>query len=127
MLKNLEDKYLPQDDEILNLVPVIRNKDKFLIEEDDIVVLISDYDRKLHNFFRKFKKSLPLHRYNKLDKYGSFVWLQIDGVKTVKEIFELFNDKFDDPSEEHKEQRVFMFLDWLAADYIDLYNEQKEK
>ena len=48
-----------------------------------------------------------------LDKLGSTIWKQCDGIKTVKEILDVVTKEF--PDEKNIDQRLFLFLQQLRA------------
>jgi hypothetical protein len=53
-----------------------------------------------------------------LDKIGSIVWQNCDGVKTVEDILEIIKKNF--PKEENIDQRLFMFLQQMQSlNYLD--------
>ncbi|MGM9531250.1 PqqD family protein, partial [Intestinibacter sp.] len=54
--------------------------------DDKIVTILEKQDHPIQKFFRKLKFRIPLYKKIKLDEYGSFIFLQIDGKKTVEEI-----------------------------------------
>ena len=47
-----------------------------------------------------------------MDKIGSIVWKNSDGVTTVKEILEILRKEF--PKEENMDQRLFLFLQQMG-------------
>ncbi len=55
-----------------------------------------------------------------MDKFGSLVWKNCDGRKTVKEILKLMKKEF--PKEENLNQRLILFLQQMnSLNYINLY------
>jgi hypothetical protein len=51
-----------------------------------------------------------------LDRLGSAIWNQCDGTKLVKDIFEVIHIQF--PNEKNLDQRLFLFLQLKALNYI---------
>ena len=53
-----------------------------------------------------------------LDKIGSIVWQNCDGIKTVEDILKILKKKF--PKEENIDQRLFLFLQQMQSlNYLD--------
>jgi hypothetical protein len=48
-----------------------------------------------------------------LDKLGSAIWIQCDGIKNVKEILVVITKEY--PDEKNIDQRLFLFLQQLKA------------
>ena len=62
------------------------------------MTILEKQDHKIQKFFRKLKFKIPEHKKISLDEYGSCVFLQIDGKKTVKDIGENLEVKYGDRS-----------------------------
>lgn len=80
-----------------DLIPVSRIKHK--IEEDgNVTVLVPKFsNEKISNFMLGRRgKFISIH----LDETGSFVWLQIDGIKTIRNISENLQEHFGETLEQ---------------------------
>lgn len=73
-------------DEILDIVFTIDDKLQYEVNEDGIVTVLQKQNHWMQKFFRKLKVKIPMYKKVSFDKYGSYVFLEIDGKKTVKEI-----------------------------------------
>ncbi|SCJ26866.1 Uncharacterised protein [uncultured Clostridium sp.] len=73
------------NNDILNLVFKVSSNVDYEVN-DDLVTIIEKQDHFIQKFFRKLKFKIPMYKKIELDKYSSFVFLQIDGKNTVKDI-----------------------------------------
>ena len=74
------------------------------------------------NFGKSFVKTLKKDEVfiAKMDKIGSAVWKECDGVKSVEEILKIVKGKF--PDEKEIDQRLFLFLQQMdSLKYIILF------
>ena len=68
----------------------------------------------------------PKYSYIDLDEFGSFVWLQIDGQRTVYEIGQAMKNKFGD-KEEPLYERLVKFITVLRNQtYVVYVNKMKK-
>lgn len=106
--------------EILNIVFKIRDGIEYEVSKDGIVTVLERQDHKVQNFFRKLKFNIPMYKKMELDEYGSTVFLNIDGVKTVEEIGQVLEDKFGQKVNPLYE-RLLMFLNHIDVNskYIE--------
>ncbi len=105
----------------LDKIPVI-NKKWELIENNLVEVTVEN-----RGFFNVIAQKIfkrPRYSFIKLDEYGSFVWQQIDGKKSIYEIGKLLEN-------EHKEagnqlyERLSKFMNILKSnDYISFDGEE---
>ena len=75
------------------------------------------------NFGKSFCSVIKKEDYFKgnMDKLGSVVWQNCDGIKTVKNILEIVKKEFQDPDEKNIDQRLYLFIQQLHnLRYIDL-------
>jgi len=73
------------------------------------------------NFGKSFVKTIKKDENftANMDKIGSAVWKECDGVKTVEEILKIVKKNF--PKEENIDQRLFLFLQQMhSLSYLDL-------
>jgi len=103
---------------------VFRISDTIDYEVDNkIVTILEKQDHPIQKFFRKLKFKIPLYKKIKLDEYGSFVFLQIDGKKTVEEIGENLEEEYGENTHPLYE-RLLMYLNHLHVNcnYIERVN-----
>ncbi|MBO5144703.1 MAG: PqqD family protein [Lachnospiraceae bacterium] len=85
-------------DNYLDFIPVRCGKVKYETDEKAQVILVVEhkgiFDKIAQTFFRK-----PRCSYIHLDTLGSFVWLHLDGKKTVYEISGAVKEEFGDKAE----------------------------
>lgn len=114
---------LKNNDDVLNIVYKICDNLQYEVGEDNIVTILQKQDHKIQNFFRKLKFRIPEYKKTTLDEFGSFILLQIDGKKTVKEIGESLESKFGDKVHPVYE-RLLLFLNHIEVNchYIEKIN-----
>jgi hypothetical protein len=112
MLKNNED--------VLNLIYKISDDLKYEVDEDNIVTILVKQDHRVQKFFRKLKFRIPEYKKITLDEYGSWIILQIDGKKNVREIGESLEAKYGDKVHPLYE-RLLLFLNHIEVNcnYIE--------
>lgn len=103
----------------LNLIFKISNNIDFEVD-NNIVTVLEKQDHPIQKFFRKLKFKIPLYKRIKLDEYCSFVFLQIDGKKTVEEIGVNLESVYNEASHPLYE-RLLMFLNHIEVNcnYIE--------
>lgn len=107
------------NDDALKLIFKIANSIDYEVD-DNTVTILEKQNHPIQNFFRKLKFRIPLYKRIKLDKYCSFVFLQIDGKKTVEEIGENLEDVYGIDAHPIYE-RLLMFLNHIEVNcnYIE--------
>lgn len=103
---------------------VFKISDSIEYEVDDkIVTVLEKQDHPIQKFFRKLKFRIPLYKKIKLDEYGSFVFLQIDGEKTVEEIGKNLEEEYGESTHPLYE-RLLMYLNHIHVNcnYIERIN-----
>ena len=103
---------------------VFRISDTIDYEVDNkIVTILEKQDHPIQKFFRKLKFKIPLYKKIKLDEYGSFVFLQIDGKKTVEEIGKNLEEEYGENTHPLYE-RLLMYLNHIHVNcnYIERVN-----
>lgn len=110
------------NEEVLNIVFKIEDTIEYEIE-DGIVTVLQKQDHAIQKFLRKLKIKIPLYRRTKLDKYGSFIFLQIDGEKTVEEIGKNLEAEYGEDTHPLYE-RLLMYLNHIHVNcnYIERVN-----
>lgn len=97
---------------VLNIV--FKVNPNLLIEKDEqgIVTVCEKQDYLIQRFFRKLHVRIPQYKKITLDEIGSFVFLQIDGVRSVGEIGKNLEDTFGEKASPIYE-RLFQFLNYI--------------
>jgi len=82
----------------LDFIPICSPGYAWKLNQEEIVVVeVANkgfYNKIAQKFFKRPKVS-----YISLDEYGSFVWQQMDGVKTIYEISQLVKEKYGQDAE----------------------------
>ncbi|MDR3595677.1 PqqD family protein [Clostridium sp.] len=106
--------------EVLNIIFKISDNLEYEVDRDNIVSILKKQDHKIQRFFRKLKFRIPEYEKISLDEYGSYVFLQIDGNKTVKDIGENLEAKYGDKVHPLYE-RLLLFLNHIDVNchYIE--------
>lgn len=109
--------------EVLSIIYKIADGLEYSLSEDNIVTILEKQDHKIQKFFRKLKFRIPEYKKTSLDEYGSYVFLLIDGRKTVKDIGEGLEAKFGDKAYPLYE-RLLLFLNHIEVNcrYIEKIN-----
>ena len=78
---------------------ILKHSNKITWSQNDGLVTVDMYHKGFfHSIAQRFFKR-PKVSHIALEKFGSFIWLQIDGAKTVGDIAGLVKDKFGDEAE----------------------------
>ncbi len=109
--------------EILNIIFKISDGLEYEVSADQIVTILLKQDHKIQKFVRKLKFRIPEYKKTSLDEYGSYVFLLIDGKRTVKEIGENLEAKYGDKAHPLYE-RLLLFLNHIDVNchYIEKTN-----
>lgn len=81
---------------LLDVVFRISDKIGYEVSQEGIVTVLIKQDHVIQRFFRKLRVNIPEYRRIALDAFGSYVFLQIDGHRTVQEIGEALEAQFGD-------------------------------
>lgn len=108
--------------DVLNLVFKVSSNVDYEIN-DDLVTIIEKQDHFIQKFFRKLKFKIPMYKKIELDKYSSFVFLQIDGKNTVEDIGCNLESAYGEDSHPIYE-RLLVFLNHIEVNckYIERVN-----
>ena len=111
---------MKNNEEILNLKFRVCDNVNYKIDDNGIVTVLEKQDHKIQKFFRKLRFKIPLYKEITLDEISSEVFIQIDGIKTVKEIGECLEVKFGDKVNPLYE-RLLVFLNhiYVNCNYIE--------
>ena len=108
------------NDEVLNLKFKICDYIKYEVDKNRRVTILEKQDHKIQKFFRRLRFKIPMYKKIMLDEYSSEVFMQIDGIKTVKEIGEILEGRFGEKIYPLYE-RLFIFLNhiYINCKYIE--------
>lgn len=114
---------LKNNEEVLSIIFKISDGLDYELSEDNIVTIIEKQDHKIQKLFRKFKFKIPEYKKTSLDEYGSYVFLQIDGRKTVRDIGMDLEVKYGEKAHPLYE-RLLLFLNHIEVNchYIEKMN-----
>lgn len=107
---------IDNNDETLNVTYKVSDKLEYEVDKNNIVTLLEKQDHKIQKFFRKLRFRIPEYRRTTMDEFGSFVFLQIDGKKTVKDIGEALEVKFGEKVHPLYE-RLLLFLNTMDVSF----------
>lgn len=103
---------LKSNEDVLNIIYKIFDNLEYEVDKDNIVTILQKQDHKVQKFFRKLKFRIPEYKKISLDEYGSWIFLQIDGKKNVKDIGQSLEIKYGD--EVHPlYERLLLFLNHI--------------
>lgn len=107
------------NNDILNLVFKVSSKIDYEVN-NDLVTIIEKQDHFIQRFFRNLKFKIPMYKKIELDKYSSFVFLQIDGKNTVKDMGCSLENAYGEDSHPLYE-RLLVFLNHIEINckYIE--------
>jgi hypothetical protein len=111
------------NEDVLNIIYKVSDKFEYEVDEENVVTILEKQDHKFQRFFRKLRFRIPEYKKTSLDEYGSCVFLQIDGKKTVKDIGESLEVKYGDKIYPLYE-RLLLFLNHIEVNcnYIEKVN-----
>lgn len=104
------------NDEALDVVYKVSDKLEYEVDDNNIVTLLEKQDHKIQRFFRKLRFKIPEYRRTTMDEFGSFVFLQIDGKKTVREIGQALEAQFGEKVHPLYE-RLLLFLNTMETSF----------
>ena len=109
--------------DVLSIIFKISDGLKYEVSTDHIVTILVKQDHKIQKFFRKLKFRIPEYKKTSMDEYGSYVFLLIDGRKTVKDIGENLEAKYGEKAHPLYE-RLLLFLNHIHVNchYIEKMN-----
>ncbi|MBO3446405.1 PqqD family peptide modification chaperone [Clostridium sp. CCUG 7971] len=114
---------MKNNDDVLNLVFKKIDNIEYEINDEDIVTILEKQDHKIQRFFRKLKLKIPMYKKIELDKYSSYIFLQIDGIKNVKDLGKDLELKYGEKAYPLYE-RLLLFLNHICenCNYIEKLN-----
>lgn len=97
----------------LNLDIIYQRVDSIKFEDcDGKVQIVKEQNHWSQKFFRKLGVKIPPKSYKLLDNYGSFIFRQIDGKKSIQVLGEMLSTEFDEASNQLYE-RLTAYLEHL--------------
>jgi hypothetical protein len=109
---------LPTIDEFLKFIPKRAELEWSTNKEGLVEIKMEKFGSNLGKSFCKVIKKENYFTAN-MDKYGSLVWKNCNGKKTVKEILKIMEKEFQ--KEENLDQRLILFLQQMnSLRYINL-------
>jgi hypothetical protein len=108
------------NEQILNAVFKITEGLVYQLDNNRIVTIFEPQEHKVQKFFRRIGLKIPLHKKIVLDNYANFVFLQIDGKQTVKEIGEQL-DAYYGAAVHPLYERLLMFLEHMEKNCGYIY------
>lgn len=114
---------LKSNEDVLNIIYKISDHLEYEVDKDYIVTILQKQDHKIQKFFRKIKFRIPEYKKIAFDEYGSWIFLQIDGNKSVKDIGESLEAKYGDKVHPLYD-RLLLFLNHIDINcrYIEKIN-----
>lgn len=104
--------------EMLSAIPI--KNPEVLWEENKAGRIRIKVERKdlLYTIIKKLTGRVRIDRVP-LDRYGSFIWRNIDGTRTIEEIKDLLQEQEEEI--EHLEERVFRYFEELKKHQFVVY------
>ena len=109
----------------LERVPVRPDRIKWETDTDGTVILLVENRGLMNRIFQLLFFKPRVSRIH-LDANGSFVWLQIDGVRTIEEIGALVEAQFGDSAHPTYE-RLAKYFDILSSYKFVSFKEKRER
>lgn len=97
---------------LLDVVFKVADHLEYRIDKTGYVVVVERQEHKLQQFCRKLKMRIPEKRTITMDEFGSFVFQQIDGHRTVRQIGEILEAQYGDRIKPLYE-RLSLFMEML--------------
>ena len=112
---------------LLDQVFVHSERYQYECSEEGIVTVLEPQDHKIQKFFRKIGFKIVENKRMELDAYGSYVYLLIDGKRTVREIGTELKAKYPEAGE-YLYERLQAYLNGLYGycHYIELVTEEQK-
>lgn len=111
---------MKNNEDVLNLVFKKNENIEYKVNDSGIVIIQEKQDHKIQRVFRKLRFKIPMYKNIELDECGSFIFLQVDGNKNVKELGEILESKYGEESHPLYE-RLLLFLNHIEVNchYIE--------
>lgn len=105
------DEHQLTDDELREIVFEKNPRVDYELKQG-IITIIKPQDHWIQRFFRKLNFKIPENTYLDLDEYGSFVFQQVNGKRSVYEIGQNLGHKFTEANE-CLYSRLWLYLNHL--------------
>ena len=112
---------LNQNDAVLNLTFMILGSLEYEVDENNIVTILEKQDNRVQRVFRKLGFKIPEYKKTLMDEYGSSVFLQIDGSKTIRDIGKSLEERYGDKVQPVYE-RLLLFISYLEQQFHYIEN-----
>lgn len=97
------------DDELKKMI-YQRNPAVKFVEKDGIVTIVKENNHPIQRFFRKYLRfNIPEQSTLELDKYGSFVFHNLDGKTNVYDLGKMLGNKFKE-TRKYQYTRLVIYL-----------------
>ncbi len=115
---------MESNEEVLGLIFRINEDLLYEVSDQQLVTILIKQEHWIQRALRKLGISIPKYKRITFDAYASFVFLQIDGVKTVEDIGKLLEEKYAEASE-YLYERLLLFLNHIEVNdsYIHATNK----
>lgn len=111
------------NEDVLNIV-YKKNPDlEYEVSSEGVVTILEAQNHWIQRAFRKIGFRIPKYKKTELDKFGSFIFQQVDGINTVQTIGEMVEEHFGEESHPLYE-RLLLFLNYIDVQcgYIENSN-----
>lgn len=105
----------------MNIIFRISDGLEYEVDKNGIVILLEKQDQKIQRLFRKLGFRIPEYKRTVLDEYGSCVFLQIDGNRTVRDIGKYLEEKYGGTVQPLYE-RLLLFVSHLEQQFHYIEN-----
>lgn len=82
------------NEDVLNIIYKKNEDILFELDDKNIVTILNEQEHKIQKIFRKIGFKIPKYQKIEMDKISSYIFLLIDGKKTVKEIGRIADEHF---------------------------------
>ncbi|AYD40178.1 PqqD family protein [Clostridium fermenticellae] len=103
---------LSNNEDVLNVIFKVADNLEYEVDENNIVTVLEKQEHKIQQLMRKLNFEIPKYKKITLDEYSSYVFLKIDGEKTVKDIGESLEKRYGDKVNPLYE-RLLLFLNHI--------------
>lgn len=112
------------NDDVLNLVFKIKDEIEYKIDDNEIVTIYEKQEYMIQRVLRKLNFYIPKYKCIELDKYGSTVFMLIDGKNSIREIGEILEEKYQEEVYPLYE-RLLLFINHIEVNlkYIERIKE----
>lgn len=110
---------MANDDRLLNRVYQIDPNLDYEIKDEQVIIYKKE-NHLIQRFLRKCSMKIPETSTITLDDYGSFLFQQIDGKKSIFELGKLLAEH-DEEASTHLYERLALYLEYLAFEKKYIY------